>query len=183
MQQLSFVKNVINFFFLHWVFIAELRLCLIAARGSYSLAVVHRLSQPWLPWLCSTGSGQGAFSSCGACSPLLRSMWNLPGPGIEPMFPTLAGGFLSTAPPGKSQVYLLINHMTLNCFASRFHYIITWWDILYLKKALCYRIFWQSSQKLSAFWLLALALKDRVTKIKLIALTRALMTLWSHPIP
>ena len=29
-------------------------------------------------------------------------MWDLPGPGIKPMSPALAGGFLSTAPPGKS---------------------------------------------------------------------------------
>ena len=28
-------------------------------------------------------------------------MWDLPGPGIEPMSPALAGGFLSTVPPGK----------------------------------------------------------------------------------
>ena len=29
-------------------------------------------------------------------------MWDLPRPGIKPMSPTLAGGFLTTAPPGKS---------------------------------------------------------------------------------
>ena len=29
-------------------------------------------------------------------------MWNIPGPGIEPVFPTLAGGFLTTGSPGKS---------------------------------------------------------------------------------
>ena len=28
-------------------------------------------------------------------------MWDLPGPGLEPMFPALAGRFLTTAPPGK----------------------------------------------------------------------------------
>ena len=28
-------------------------------------------------------------------------MWNLPGPGIEPVFPALAGGFLTTGPPGR----------------------------------------------------------------------------------
>ena len=33
-------------------------------------------------------------------------MWNLPGPGIEPMSPALAGGFLTTVPPGKSQYFL-----------------------------------------------------------------------------
>ena len=29
-------------------------------------------------------------------------MWDLPGPGIEPVSPALAGGFLTTAPSGKS---------------------------------------------------------------------------------
>ena len=29
-------------------------------------------------------------------------MWDLPGPGLEPVFPALAGGFLTTVPPGKS---------------------------------------------------------------------------------
>ncbi|XP_073646576.1 tyrosine-protein phosphatase non-receptor type 2 isoform X2 [Tursiops truncatus] len=28
-------------------------------------------------------------------------MWDLPGPGLEPVSPALAGGFLTTAPPGK----------------------------------------------------------------------------------
>ena len=28
-------------------------------------------------------------------------MWDLPGPGLEPMSPALAGGFLTTVPPGK----------------------------------------------------------------------------------
>ena len=29
-------------------------------------------------------------------------MWDLPGPGFEPLSPALAGGFLSAAPPRKS---------------------------------------------------------------------------------
>ena len=29
-------------------------------------------------------------------------MWDLPEPGLEPLSPELAGGFLSTVPPGKS---------------------------------------------------------------------------------
>ena len=30
-------------------------------------------------------------------------MWDLPGPGLEPASPALAGGFLTTVPPGKSR--------------------------------------------------------------------------------
>ena len=29
-------------------------------------------------------------------------MWDIPGPGLEPVLPALAGGFLTSAPPGKS---------------------------------------------------------------------------------
>ena len=35
-------------------------------------------------------------------------MWDLPGPGLEPMSPALAGGFLTTAPPGKSLSFWII---------------------------------------------------------------------------
>ena len=53
------------------------------------------------------------FISCGSQTPesrpksydtqayLLQGMWDLPGPGIEPVSPVLAGGFFTTQPPGK----------------------------------------------------------------------------------
>ena len=34
-------------------------------------------------------------------------MWDLPGPEFEPVSPGLAGGFLTTAPPGKPPVETL----------------------------------------------------------------------------
>ena len=36
-------------------------------------------------------------------------MWDLPGPGIKPVSPALAGGFLTTAPPGKPTPYYLFD--------------------------------------------------------------------------
>ena len=33
-------------------------------------------------------------------------MWDLPGPGLEPGSPALAGGFLTTTPPGKSELVI-----------------------------------------------------------------------------
>ena len=33
---------------------------------------------------------------------LLHGTWDPPRPGLEPVYPALAGGFLTTAPPGKS---------------------------------------------------------------------------------
>ena len=45
------------------------------------------------------------FSSCGTRAQMLLGMWDLPGPGLEPMSPVLAGGFLTTALPGKSLIF------------------------------------------------------------------------------
>ena len=41
------------------------------------------------------------LSNCGARAQLLRGMWDLPGPRLEPVSHALAGGFLTTVPPGK----------------------------------------------------------------------------------
>ena len=35
-------------------------------------------------------------------------MWDLPGPGLNPVSPALADRFLTTAPPGKPGILLLI---------------------------------------------------------------------------
>ena len=43
------------------------------------------------------------LSSCGSRAQLLRGMRDLPRPGLEPVSPALAGGFSTTAPPGKPQ--------------------------------------------------------------------------------
>ena len=47
-------------------------------------------------------SAARGLNHCGTQAQLLLGMWNLPGPGIEPMSPALAGGSLSLAQPGKS---------------------------------------------------------------------------------
>ena len=41
------------------------------------------------------------LSSCGSRAQLLRGMWDLPRPGLEPVSPALAGKLSNTAPPGK----------------------------------------------------------------------------------
>ena len=55
-----------------------------------------------------------------------HSTWDLPGPGIEPLFPSLAGGFLATAPPGKL-LYSLFK-WTIVLF---FFFIVSCLDSLY----------------------------------------------------
>ena len=48
------------------------------------------------------------LSSCGSRAQLLRGMWDLPRPGLEPVSPALAVRFSTTAPPGKPQKEFLL---------------------------------------------------------------------------
>ena len=58
------------------------------------------------------------LSSCGSRASLLRRVWDLPGPGLKPVSPALAGRFLTTTPPGKSSSSVLFlrrfDHSELN---------------------------------------------------------------------
>ena len=70
---------------------------LIAARGpltvAASLVAEHRLQTHRL-------SNRGSWAQS------LRGMWDLPGPGLEPVSPALAGRLPTTAPPGKPLILL-----------------------------------------------------------------------------
>ena len=57
---------------------------------------------------CGSQALEHRLSSCGARAQLLPGMWDLPGPGPKPMSPTLVGGSLTTAPPGKPKENVLI---------------------------------------------------------------------------
>ena len=74
------------------LFIAVRGPLFIAVRGpltiAASLVAEHRLQTRRL-------------SSCGSRAQLLRGMWDLPRPGLEPVSPALAGRFSTTEPPGK----------------------------------------------------------------------------------
>jgi hypothetical protein len=56
----------------------------------------------WLPLLQAMHSRCAGFSSCGTQVELPHGMWDLHGPEIKPMFPALAGRFLTIRPPRKS---------------------------------------------------------------------------------
>ncbi|KAJ8796348.1 hypothetical protein J1605_002232 [Eschrichtius robustus] len=56
------------------------------------------------------------LSSCGSRAQLLRGMWDLPRPGLEPVSPALAGRFSTTVPPGKPSNCFL--KAILNIFQS-----------------------------------------------------------------
>ena len=63
---------------------------------------------------CGSWALERRLSSCGTQAQSLHSMWDLPGPGLEHVSPALAGGFSSTAPPGKSDALFFIYTIFLN---------------------------------------------------------------------
>ena len=73
------------------------KVSVVAARGLNSFnswALEHRLN------------------SCVAQASLLCSMWDLPGSGIEPLSPALAGEFFTTEPPEKTPNLKEINFIS-----------------------------------------------------------------------
>ena len=57
---------------------------------------------------CSFWALEHRLNSCGARAQWLRTIWNPPRSGTEPVSPALAGRFFTTEPPGKSIVSILI---------------------------------------------------------------------------
>ena len=51
---------------------------------------------------------QVGFSGCDVQAWLLQGMWNLPGPGIKPISPALAGGFSTIVPPRSTACALKV---------------------------------------------------------------------------
>ena len=119
--------NIFFFFFLIYFYlfmaVLGLRFCarafsscgkwgplLIALHGpltiAASLVAEHRLQMRRL-------------SNCGSRAQLLHGMWDLPGPGLEPVSPALAGRFLTTVPPGEPPNIFLILHSLFyfNCIS------------------------------------------------------------------
>ena len=65
------------------------------SRCEASLAPEHRPEGAWASAVVASQLRRSA--ACGS------SVWDLPGSGVKPMSPELAGGFLSTAPPRSSK--------------------------------------------------------------------------------
>ena len=71
----------------------------------FSLAAQNRSCSSCREW----ASQCGASFYCGAQALLLRGMWDLLGPGIEPMSPALASRFFTTEPLGKPLLMFILN--------------------------------------------------------------------------
>ena len=67
-------------------------------------------------------------------------MWDLPGPGLEPVSPALAGGFVTTVPPGKPNTRVLFIRKSeadiqawrghLNIFSANADLNSWWWWVV-----------------------------------------------------
>ena len=75
---------------------------LVAVSRSHSLVVAHGLRIAVASRCKALALGCRGFSSCSAQIQLPSHIWNLSGPGIEPMIPSLAGRFLTTRTSEKS---------------------------------------------------------------------------------
>ena len=76
-----------------WVFIAVHRLLIVVA---------CLVAGVWASVVVACG-----LSSCGARDWLFHGMWDLPGPGLKPVFPALTGRFLTSTPPGNSMLRII----------------------------------------------------------------------------
>ena len=82
--------------------------CQAWALGAWASVVVARGLRS-----CGSRALGHRLSGWGTPAQLLRGMWDLPGPGLEPISPALAGGFLTAEPPGKPKdSYLLMNSIS-----------------------------------------------------------------------
>ena len=79
------------------------------------------------------------LSNCGSRAQLLRGMWDLPRPGLEPVSPELAGRFSATAPPGKPCNYIFKFHKSCLLYLSLLFFFFLsppngMWDLSYLTR-------------------------------------------------
>ena len=88
------------------------------------------------------------LSSCDSRAQPLRGMWDPPGSGHEPVSPALAGGFPTTAPPGKPGLTLLITYCTIS--------EKTWsvFKVILIYISLFQTLGYQCVLKLRIFWIL-----------------------------
>ena len=128
MRMFDWLILFINYYYYYFLAVLGLRFCarafsscgkrgplFIAVRGPLtivaSLVAEHRLQTRRL-------------STCGSRAQLLRGMWDLPRPGLEPVSPALAGRFSTTVPPEKPHVFLFILPLHLWCEFTKIHRLV-----------------------------------------------------------
>ena len=115
-------------------------LSLVAASGGHSSSRCADLSLSRPVLLRSTGSRcAGSVVVAHGAQPLC-GMWDLPRPGLEPVSPALAGGFSTTAPPGKPLLgfYENINLICFSCILYTHKHIYTYTHMSMVTKLCVY---------------------------------------------
>ncbi|XP_060142205.1 coiled-coil domain-containing protein 6 isoform X2 [Globicephala melas] len=125
MRHIRFLKNEVE------RLKKQLRAAQLQLRGSLTLVaspiVEHRLQTRRL-------SGRGSQAQP------LRGMWDLLGPGHEPVSPASAGGLSTAAPPGKPCIdFFYTNSSTMNipfCIFLFTHYVLQFFPCQYIQSCL-----------------------------------------------
>ena len=108
---LLFFKNFIYLFIYPFMAVLGLRFCarVFSSCGKWGplFITVHRPLTIVASLVAEHRLQMRRLSNCGSRTQLLRDMWDLPRPGLEPVSPALAGRFSTTAPPGKPWVDFL----------------------------------------------------------------------------
>ena len=103
----SFFIFIFKFYlWLCWVFVSVRGLSLVVASGGHSSSRCAGLSLSRLLTIAASLAAEHRLqtrrlSNCGSRAQSLRSMWDHPRPGLEPVCPALAGRFSTTASPGN----------------------------------------------------------------------------------
>ena len=117
------------------------------------------------------------LNSCGPRASLLHSMWDLPRPWLEPESSALAGGFLSTEPPGKSQELILYCGCLVFCCSG-----ITYFNhsSILLKQITPHWInLYKSHFSLHLIILLSRIIQWQFSSVQLLSQVRLLATPWT----
>ena len=112
MMTLLLTINVFYLFIYLFMAVLGLRFCVRAfsscsKQGPLFIAVRGPLTIVALLFSVEHRLQTRRLSNCGSRAQLLRSMWDLPRPGLEPVSPALAGRFSTTAPPGKPRTFYI----------------------------------------------------------------------------
>ena len=117
-----FVSKLFIYLWLCWVFVSVRGLSLVAASGGHSSSWCAGLSLSRPLLLAEHRLQTRRLSSCGSRAQLLRAMWDLPRPGLEPVSPALAGRLSTTVPPGKLCFFkLILSRLPINTTNCRYY--------------------------------------------------------------
>ena len=80
------------------------------------LVVEHRFWGVWASVVVAPRALEPRLSGYGAWASLALRMWDLPGSGMEPTSPALAGGFFTTEPPEKPLFFTVTSSDRAGCW-------------------------------------------------------------------